>query len=160
MQGAYDGLHLAYAFDCLYAKFSAAEFRKIFMQRQAELEKRDQRNWPNFSLCNHDVPRTATRFPEKDPALQMRKEKLLGTMLLTIRGTPLIYQGQELGMKDGVVPKDRRVDALAKAIWPLRLFFRDGARTPMEWEQHAKNKGFSTADLTWLPLGNNTAVDE
>ena len=85
--------------------------------------------------------------------------KLLATMLLTVKGTPIIYMGEELGMVNTKVPAALRMDPIAHASFPVTLFQRDGERTPMEWNTEA-NKGFSKAEKTWLPMGNNTSVEE
>ena len=80
-------------------------------------------------------------------------------MLLTIKGTPIIYMGEELGMLNSKIPSALRMDPIAHAVFPVTLFQRDGERTPMEWNDQ-KNKGFSQSEKTWLPVGNNVSVED
>ena len=90
--------------------------------------------WPNWVLGNHDQPRVASRVG----AAQARVAAML---LLTLRGTPTLYNGDELGLPDAVVPPDRIVDVAG----------RDPERSPMPWTRHDPNAGFSTAE-PWLPM--------
>lgn len=76
--------------------------------------------WPNYVLGNQDRPRLATRHG----SLQARAAAML---VLTLRGTPTLYYGDELGMEDAMIPPDRRHDPLG----------RDGTRTPMQWDASA-----------------------
>lgn len=91
--------------------------------------------WPCYHLSNHDAPRHATRFGE-------RAVRPAAVLLLTLRGTPVLYQGEEIGMVDGVVPPERRRDRVG----------RDPCRTPMQWDGSA-NAGFCPPDVEpWLPV--------
>lgn len=83
----------------------------------------------------------------------------MATMLLTIKGTPIIYMGEELGMLNSKIPSALRMDPIAHAKFPVTLFQRDGERTPMEWNNQ-KNRGFSQGEKTWLPVGNNVSVED
>jgi alpha-glucosidase len=96
--------------------------------------------WPNWVLGNHDQPRIASRAGvENFRAAQM--------LLLTLRGTPTCYYGDELGMSDCVIPDEATVDPQARAGRP-----RDAARTPMQWRS-TTNAGFTPPDTTpWLPV--------
>jgi alpha-glucosidase len=96
--------------------------------------------WPNWVLGNHDQPRIATRVGvETSRAAQM--------LLLTLRGTPTCYYGDELGMGDGDIPDEAAVDPQARAGRP-----RDAARTPMQWDD-TENAGFTSPEVTpWLPV--------
>jgi alpha-glucosidase len=102
--------------------------------------------WPNWVLSNHDRPRVAARLG----AAQARAAAVL---LLTLRGTPTLYYGDELGLPAVNVPPERVQDP-----WELRVpgHGRDGARTPMQWDD-GPNAGFSRA-RPWLPLSDDAAT--
>jgi alpha-glucosidase len=91
--------------------------------------------WPAWHLSNHDMPRVASRYG----ASAVRAAAIL---VLTLRGTPVLYQGEEIGMADGEVPAARRFDPIG----------RDGCRTPMQWDA-SPNAGFCPPDVEpWLPV--------
>ena len=98
--------------------------------------------WPNWVLGNHDQPRIASRIG----LLQARVAALL---LLTLRGTPTLYYGDELGMRDGIILPDQVRDPQGKNIG----INRDPARTPMQWSA-ARNAGFGEGE-PWLPLADD-----
>jgi alpha-glucosidase len=102
--------------------------------------------WPNYVLGNHDRPRLATRVG----AAQAR---VAATLLLTLRGTPTLYYGDELGMRDVPIPPDRVQDPWERRVPGLG---RDPVRTPMPW---TPGGGFTTGD-PWLPLGDTPSVAE
>ena len=102
--------------------------------------------WPNWVLNNHDVPRSATRY-EADGA--DRKLKLLTTMHLTLRGTPFLYYGEEIGMRDIKVTRGQIQDPVGRRYWPFYKG-RDGCRSPMQWNAEA-HAGFSPR-RTWLKV--------
>ena len=99
--------------------------------------------WPNWVLGNHDRPRSATR---RGPA----QARVAATLLLTLRGTPILYYGDELGLEDVAIPPARVQDPRELREPGLGLG-RDPVRTPMPWNASA-NAGFSTGE-PWLPLG-------
>lgn len=102
--------------------------------------------WPNYVLENHDIPRTATRYNfDRNP----RYAKLLATLLLTLRGTPFLYYGQEIGMRDVSLKRDEIMDPPGKKYWPL-FKGRDGCRSPMQWDDNQYG-GFSTS-RPWLKV--------
>ena len=103
--------------------------------------------WPNWVLGNHDRPRIATRVgPEQ--------VKVAAVLLVTLRGTPTLYYGDEIGMADVTIPPEQIRDP-----WALREpgigAGRDPVRTPMQWDRSPYG-GFSTA-RSWLPLADNWA---
>ncbi|MHA7875535.1 alpha-amylase family glycosyl hydrolase [Roseivivax sp.] len=98
--------------------------------------------WPNWVLGNHDRARIASRVG----AAQARNAML---MLLTLRGTPTIYQGDELGMENVTIPPERVQDPWEKNV-PGQGLGRDPVRTPIAWEE-APFGGFSTVE-PWLPM--------
>jgi alpha-glucosidase len=98
--------------------------------------------WPNWVLGNHDRPRIATRVG----AAQARVAAML---LLTLRGTPTLYYGDELGLEDVAIPPDRVRDP-RELREPGLGFGRDPVRTPMPWDG-SPHAGF-TSGTPWLPL--------
>ncbi len=137
-----DRLHTAYGFFLLNAGRATQD---LFAQTITAWGDAD--GWPSWSLGNHDVPRFASRMAGDDPA----RVKLLTALLLCLRGTIFLYQGEELGLPQAKVPFERLRDPFAIAAWTGEAG-RDGARTPMPWMSAAPNGGFSTADETWLPV--------
>ena len=140
-------LHAAFHFDFANNRWHPKRFLKSACKWYAALS---EDAWPNNFLSNHDMHRTATRYclGEDD-----RRAKVAAAMLLTIKGTPFIYFGEEIGMRDIPIRKKADVkDPVGRHFWP---FFkgRDGCRSPMQWTSE-NNAGFSTAD-PWLPVHNN-----
>ena len=101
--------------------------------------------WPNWVLGNHDKPRTASRVG----AAQARVAAML---LLTLRGTPTLYYGDEIGMHDVAIPADQVQDPFEKNVPGLGLG-RDPVRTPMQWT-NTESAGFTTGK-PWLPLADD-----
>jgi alpha-glucosidase len=91
--------------------------------------------WPNWVLGNHDRPRLASR-------LGPGQERAAAMLLLTLRGTPTLYYGDEIGMRDVEIPAERRVD-------PWAFGNRDPVRTPMQWDAAGS---FTAARQPWLPF--------
>ena len=104
--------------------------------------------WPNWVLGNHDRSRVASRL---GPA----QARVAAMLLLTLRGTPTLYQGEELGLTDVPIPP-----ALVRDPWEKRVpglgLGRDPVRTPMPWDG-APHAGFTTG-TPWLPLGDDHAA--
>ena len=101
---------------------------------------------PNYSLGNHDWSRLSSRIGSQNI-------RVAAMMLLTLRGIAFIYQGEEIGMVDGIVPADRVKDPLGNETDTNREG-RDRARTPMHWK-NKKNAGFSRNEETWLPISSS-----
>ena len=105
--------------------------------------------WPTVVLSNHDQPRHASRLakgPERDAVA-----KAAAVLLLTLRGTPFLYYGEEIGLGDVKVPRKEIVDPPARRYWPLPLWWnRDQCRAPMPWTGEP-NGGFTTG-RPWLRL--------
>jgi glycosidase len=141
--GRGDELHLGFNFSFLRARWSADEF-------SSELERFERvvpaEGWPTLVLSNHDVPRHASRYD--DPLLGEERARLAAMLLLSARGTPFLYYGEEIGMRNAVIPPDRLQDPLARTLHPK--LSRDPERTPMQWEARP-GAGFSSA-APWLPL--------
>ncbi len=104
--------------------------------------------WPSWSFSNHDVVRAVTRWGGAEA--EDRFAKLLLALLLCLRGTIFLYQGEELGLPQAHVPFERLRDPEAIRFWP-RTLGRDGARAPLPWAARAAHAGFSTAE-PWLPV--------
>ncbi|MBX3510431.1 MAG: DUF3459 domain-containing protein [Hyphomonadaceae bacterium] len=137
-----DRLHTAYSFYLLRQRRMAPEVVK-----EAMAGWEGAKGWPSWSLSNHDVVRFPTRLAENDP----QRAKLMMALLMTMRGTPFLYQGDELGLPHAEVPFARLRDPEAIAFWPSGIG-RDGARTPMPWLRDAPMAGFTSAADAWLPL--------
>jgi alpha-glucosidase len=106
--------------------------------------------WPNNFLSNHDMTRAASRYCfGKDD----RRAKVALAMLLTLKGTPFIYYGEEIGLRDIPIRKKSDIkDPIGKRFWPL-FKGRDGCRAPMQWSSEI-NAGFSQTN-PWLPVNKN-----
>ncbi|MDR7389390.1 MAG: alpha-amylase family glycosyl hydrolase [Armatimonadota bacterium] len=120
-------------------RWNATEVRRLVDSYEAALPPWA---WPSWVLGNHDRPRVATRLGEEG-------SRLAHMLLLTLRGTPTLYYGDELGMVDGSIPPDRVRDRAGFREWGGR-WSRDAARTPMQWDATA-HAGFTTGE-PWLPV--------
>lgn len=138
-------LHSAYGFDFLYAdRLTPGGVRRALEAWTGAAEE----GWPSWAFSNHDAPRAVSRWAEgREPAAFA---KLCLLLLLSLRGTVFLYQGEELGLPQAEVPFERLRDPEAIENWPATLG-RDGARTPMPWRAQAADAGFG-ADEPWLPV--------
>lgn len=108
--------------------------------------------WPNYFFNNHDTPRSTTRFAQgESDAIP----KLLLAMQLTVRGTPYLYYGEEIGMRDINLTRSQIQDPVGKQYWPFNKG-RDGCRAPMQWNSKS-NAGFTTGE-PWLPVNKDYTV--
>ena len=130
-----DELHMPYHFGMLHGEWTAAWARRMVESQEAVLPAGA---WPNYVLGNHDEVRIATRYGE-------RRARLATTMLLTLRGTPTLYYGDELGMVQADIPAEDQQDPWGRRQPGLG---RDGCRTPMQWTAGVYG-GFSTVS-PWL----------
>jgi alpha-glucosidase len=146
--GRGDQLHLAFNFSFLRSPWSAETFGHEIDRFDALVP--EEQGWPDHVLSNHDVPRHATRYDH--PELGEARARLAAIMLLTLRGTPFLYYGEEIGMRNVSIPADRLQDPLARTLHPNVA--RDGERTPMQWES-GPGAGFTSAE-PWLPLAADT----
>ncbi|HEY2445313.1 MAG TPA: alpha-amylase family glycosyl hydrolase [Rhizomicrobium sp.] len=138
------GLHSGYTFPMLKAQKLGPEFVRDHYATLARFPE----HWPSIGFSNHDVVRTFTRFGGEgsNPALA----KLLLALLLSLRGTALLYQGEELGLPEARLRRDQLKDPVGDLYYPVSKG-RDGCRTPMPWDADAPNLGF-TSGTPWLPL--------
>jgi alpha-glucosidase len=131
-------------------KLSAPDFRRLL----DEVEHNAAHGQPEFFFSNHDQPRTWDRYG--DGVHNDQIAKLMAALLLTTRQTPLMYYGEEIGMRTTTPTRKEDVqDPIGKIGWPEEKG-RDGERTPMQWDA-TKDAGFSTADHTWLPIPGSAA---
>ena len=138
------GVHVPFNFQLLLAKWHARDIARIISQYEAALPKG---GWPNWVLGNHDRPRIASRVGSK-------QARVAAMLLLTLRGTPTLYYGDEIGMHDVEILPEKVQDPFEKNV-PGRGLGRDPQRTPMQWSA-AKNAGF-TAGEPWLPIAEDYA---
>jgi alpha-glucosidase len=123
-------------------KLSPVEFRKQIAAVNAAA------GWPTYVISNHDMPRSWNRYGEgtHNDAIA----KMMAALYLTLRGTPIMYYGEELGMENNdPKSRDEVQDPIGRIGWPKEKG-RDGERTPMQWAAGA-NAGFSKAK-PWLPV--------
>ncbi len=108
--------------------------------------------WPTTVLSNHDLPRAASRYCRGEGDHMARVAMAL---LLTLRGTPYIYQGEEIGMRDISLKRSEILDPPGQKYWPIYKG-RDGCRSPMQWNA-GPQAGFTTG-APWLPVHPNHAT--
>jgi alpha-glucosidase len=136
------GAHLPFNFQLLLERWDARRIAEVVEAYEALLP---EGAWPNWVLGNHDRPRIAGRVGR-------RQARVAAMLLLTLRGTPTIYYGEELAMDNVIIPAEKAVDPPAKTFG----VGRDPVRTPMQWDA-TPNAGFTTAAEPWLPLAPDFA---
>ena len=141
-------LHSAYGFDFLYAERLTPA---LVAQTAGRWPAADGVGWPSWAFENHDSPRAIPRWCRPEHGAQFARTKML--LLACLRGSIIIYQGEELGLTQVDVPFDKLQDPEAIANWPQTLS-RDGARTPIPWRRDAAGNGFTSGE-PWLPLGDD-----
>ena len=132
-------VHLPFNFQLIETAWDAAALRRVIAAYEASLPTH---GWPNWVIGSHDAPRIAARVGDA-------QARVAAMLLLTLRGTPTLYQGDELGIGEVPIPPDRIRDP-QHFRQPELDIGRDRSRTPMPWDASA-NAGFSTAE-PWLPL--------
>ncbi|HOT43573.1 MAG TPA: alpha-glucosidase [Spirochaetota bacterium] len=141
-----DELHLAFDFSLLFSKYGARRFRDRLARWYAAMPPQ---GWPCLVLNNHDQPRSTTRWCRGRDG--DKKARVLAALLLTAWGTPFLYYGEEIGMKNGRISRRQIRDPVGKKYWPFNRG-RDPERTPMQWSAE-ENAGFSTAE-PWIPVAD------
>jgi alpha-glucosidase len=136
------GVHLPFNFQLIELPWHARAIADAIDRYEAVLPSY---GWPNWVLGNHDNPRIATR-------IGCEQARVAAMLLLTLRGTPTLYYGDELGMHNVPIPPERVQDPFEKNVPGLGLG-RDPARTPMQWSP-AESTGFSTGSA-WLPIAED-----
>jgi alpha-glucosidase len=142
-----DKLHMAYTFSLLTQRCGASYLRDILV----DIERQLGDGWPCWSLGNHDTPRVMSRWGQQLGAEGSADlARLLVAMLGSLRGSVCIYQGEELGLPEVAIPRDKLQDPFGIALWPV-FPGRDGCRTAMPWTQDGPYAGFSTHE-PWLAV--------
>ncbi|WP_263375388.1 glycoside hydrolase family 13 protein [Granulicella aggregans] len=148
--------------------WSLSQLKSIYDAHATVLTKHD---WDTVFLSNHDNPRIVSTFGDDSPAMRVPSAKLFETMILTLRGTPFLYQGDELGMTDypfkklsdynDIAIKNAYKDQVESGKVSAEAFLagqakvtRDNARTPMQWDS-SPEAGFTTGDHPWLAVNPN-----
>lgn len=143
---ALDELHMTYNFTLLPVGLNAEGIRRAVEEMEAALPTGA---WPNWVVGNHDEPRITKRYGRE-------QSKAAAVLLLTLRGTPTIYYGDEIGMTEADIPPEDQQDP-----WGRRMpgYGRDGCRTPMQWDA-GRHAGFSpeSAPSTWLPVQDQDRI--
>jgi alpha-glucosidase len=139
-----DELHLTFDFSIMYRLWSARRFYNCIKKWYKALP---EGGWPCNVLSNHDQPRSRSRF--MGGADSENRARVAAVFLLTIKGTPFLYYGEELGMKNARLSRGDIVDPLGRRYWPVYRG-RDCSRTPMLWNTRS-NAGFSQG-RPWLPV--------
>lgn len=143
--GQHNELELAFNFRFLQSPLKASIMRQVVEETNAAVIAPD---WPVWAMSNHDQPRAATRWGRNHED-RIRCSLLL---LLALKGTPVLYYGDELGMPDARIPRFAMKDPFGKRLWPF-YNGRDRARTPMIWS-HLRGYGFTDSGVKpWLPFG-------
>ena len=139
-----DLVQMCYAFELLSGtRPSAARIAAVF----AELERVAADGWACWAFSNHDVARHISRW-----GLSGAAARAFATLLMCLRGSACIYQGEELGLPEADLPRESLRDPYGLEFWP-EYRGRDGCRTPMVWEAGAPHGGFTAPSVRpWLPV--------
>jgi alpha-glucosidase len=140
-----DELHLAFNFPFITAPFDADALRSVVEETEAGLPPGA---WPAWTGSNHDMSRFSSRWADDDP----RKIRAALVMLLSLRGTPVLYQGDEIGLGDRPVAHEEMRDPLGVRYWPAYAG-RDAMRTPLPWRRGPGGGFTAPGTVPWLPLG-------
>lgn len=141
-----DKVHMCYAFDFL----SSAPLTPKHVRNVVEnFEEKAPEGWACWAFSNHDVVRHASRWDvakdHKDAFL-----KMTANLILSLRGSVCLYQGEELGLTEADIKFEELQDPYGIQFWPS-FKGRDGCRTPMVWESEKNHAGFTSAK-PWLPI--------
>jgi glycosidase len=150
------GHHLVFDWELITRPWSAAAVRAAIRRRERAFGRE---RWPTIVLSNHDQPRHASRLADSVGAQGPARDAIAraaALLALTMRGTPFLYYGEEIGMGDVDVPPDESIDAPAKRVGPdFAWWDRSRSRTPMPWGE-GPGAGFTTG-RPWLRLGPDVA---
>ena len=139
-------LHMAYSFELLGKNFSSVHIKKTI----DDFFNDNEGSWPCWSFSNHDVIRHLTRWDEHETQ-DFAKQSC--ALLLSLKGTLCIYQGEELGQTETNLEYEEIIDPPGLKFWPANKG-RDGCRTPMVWKHDSAYGGFSKSK-PWLPVKDN-----
>jgi alpha-glucosidase len=137
-------LHTAYTLGLMRRDFTPDAFREAIAEAEREPD-----GWVTWAFSNHDVVRSVTRWGAN--AEHDEIARLLMALLLSLKGSICVYQGEELGLPEAELALEDLRDPYGIAFWP-EFRGRDGARTPMPWRAGAPHAGFTTAERPWLPV--------
>ncbi len=137
-----DLMHMCYAFDFLSSAPLDRDHVTYVLQQYAKFAPD---GWACWAFSNHDVVRHASRW-----SLDTDAQKLAATLLMSLRGSICLYQGEELGLNEATLAFDDLQDPYGIRFWP-EFKGRDGCRTPMVWTSDTPNGGFSSTE-PWLPI--------
>ena len=133
-------LQLSFDFRPIHTPWDVEPMQSALSNMEADFA---EPGWPTFVLSNHDQPRHRTRYGSEARA------RAAAVLALTMRGTPFLFAGEELGLEDGVVPEDRVVDPAG----------RDGCRAPVPWTADGDDEtGHGWATRPWLPFPANAST--
>ncbi|MBL4872354.1 MAG: alpha glucosidase [Rhodobacteraceae bacterium] len=136
-------MQMCYAFEMLTGGRPTAKYiSDVFVK----IEEVAADGWACWAFSNHDVNRHTSRWELSEPA-----KRMFTTLLMCLRGSVCIYQGEELGLEEADLDFDDLQDPYGIEFWP-EFKGRDGCRTPMVWTGSNQNGGFSDAAHTWLPV--------
>jgi alpha-glucosidase len=144
-------LNLAFDFSIIFRRWSAKQY---FQCIESWMEAIPNDGWACHVFSNHDVFRFINRFGMGCNKFQ--KARIVATLLLTLKGTPVLYYGDEIGMRNSRILRRDMVDPLGKKYYPFYKG-RDRARTPMQWDS-SLNCGFSEVK-PWLPLDSEGLIN-
>ncbi|MEO0911990.1 MAG: alpha-amylase family glycosyl hydrolase, partial [Pseudomonadota bacterium] len=145
-----DRLHMCYSFDLLSPAFSVEHIRGCVEDFEgASRTFSSGSSWPCWAFSNHDVMRHLSRWSD-EPAAQSALATLAGPLLLSLKGSVCLYQGEELGLTEADIAFEDLTDPYGINFWP-EFKGRDGCRTPFPWEADAQHAGFSSVK-PWLPV--------
>jgi alpha-glucosidase len=137
-----DELHMPYNFAILQTPWTAKHIRALVDHVEDAVPPGA---WPNYVLGNHDETRLATRLGEDET-------RIAAMLLLTLRGTPTMYYGDEIGLRQADIPPNLQQDPWGRNVPGMG---RDGCRTPMQWSE-VEGAGFTRGDgQPWLPLSED-----
>ncbi len=140
-----DMLHMCYTFDFLGGEYSARHFAEAIKAIRGSAPD----GWICLAFSNHDVVRHISRWAPHGYEDALGRQA--ATLLLSMRGSVCIFQGEELGLTEAELAFEDLVDPYGIEFWP-EFKGRDGCRTPMVWQAHVHQGGFSVANRTWLPV--------
>jgi len=138
-------VHLPFNFQLVQTAWDAPHLRRVVDEYEASVAAGE---WPNWVLGNHDQPRVASRIGRE-------QARVAAALLLTLRGTPTLYYGDEIGMQNGAIPREKMRDERARSC-DGKGIGRDPFRTPMQWDG-SRFAGFSTRE-PWAPLAPDHAT--
>ena len=144
---SHKGLHMAFDFSLIFKRWNA---KKYYRAVQKWMNCIPEEAWPCHVLSNHDLNRPLKSSWRKSNADS--KAKIMAALLLTLKGTPFLYYGDEIGMQNAKIPRRKLVDPIGKRFWPFYTG-RDKSRTPMQWDD-STNGGFTNGN-PWLPVNND-----